>query len=243
MSGLCATIREMVDLNAEMAELWASLGAPAAGRARVIQVVSARRGEGASTVARELAFFAARRAGRTVWLVDLDLLGATQHDALKREEARYGALGEPAAASPDGSIFFTVQPPAKGADGRPWPDARYLAAHRVGEARWWVTRFRREALRDRQGVHVIPTADYWTALRKYADLIVIDTPSPDRSHAALTVAPFADQTVMVVAADETDVRAPAQLRDAIQNAGGNVAGLFINRMTIEQPAFLKAILP
>jgi len=53
----------MVDLNAEMAELWASLGAPAAGRARVIQVAAARRGEGASTVARELAFFAARRAG------------------------------------------------------------------------------------------------------------------------------------------------------------------------------------
>ncbi|HQP21287.1 MAG TPA: sugar kinase, partial [Phenylobacterium sp.] len=89
-----AAIREMVDLNAEMAELWASLGAPAAGRARVIQVAAARRGEGASTVARELAFFAARRAGRSVWLVDLDLLGSPQHEALRLEADRYGPLGE-----------------------------------------------------------------------------------------------------------------------------------------------------
>lgn len=233
----------MVDLNPEMADLWASLGAPAAGRARVIQVVAARRGEGTSTVARELAFFAAKRAGRSVWLVDLDLLSSPQHVAVRDEARRYGAMGEPAAASPDGSIFFTVQPASRGADGQPWPDARYLSAHRVGEARWWVTRFRRENLKGRQAVHILPTGDYWTALRRYADVIIVDCPSPERSQAAITVAPFMDQTVLVVAADEVDVRAPAQLRDAIVAAGGTVAGIFFNRATVSQPAFLKAILP
>ena len=54
----------MVDLNTEMADLWASLGTPAPGRARAVQFVAARRGEGTSTVAREFARFAARRAGR-----------------------------------------------------------------------------------------------------------------------------------------------------------------------------------
>lgn len=233
----------MVDLNAEMADLWASLGAPAAGRARVIQVVAARRGEGTSTVARELAWFAAKRAGRSVWLVDLDLLASPQYLAVRDEAERYGALGGPAAASPDDSIFFTVQPAAHGPDGQPWPDARYLSAYRVGSARWWVTRFRREGLKGRQGVHILPTGDYWTALRRYADLIIVDCPSPERSQAALTVAPFMDQTVLVVAADEADVRAPAQLRDAIAAAGGTVAGIFFNRVTVTQPGFLKAILP
>lgn len=232
----------MVDLNAEMAELWASLGAPAAGRARVIQVAAARRGEGASTVARELAFFAARRAGRSVWLVDMDLLGSPQHEALRLEADRYGPLGEAAAASPDGSIFFTVQPPAQAPDGQAWPPARYLAAHRVGQARWWVTRFRREAMRGRQTVHILPTADYWNALRKYADLIVVDCPSPDRSQAVLTVAPFMDQTVLVVAADQPDVQAPARLRDGIQGAGGRVSGVFFNRAQVEAPGFLRAFL-
>ncbi|WP_340646307.1 sugar kinase [Phenylobacterium sp.] len=233
----------MVDLNAEMADLWASLGAPAAGRARVIQVVAARRGEGTSTVARELAWFAAKRAGRSVWLVDLDLLASPQYLAVRDEADRYGVLGEPAAASPDGSIFFTVQPSSSGPDGQPWPDARYLSAHRVGAVRWWVTRFRREGLKGRQGVHILPTGDYWTALRRYADVIIVDCPSPERSQAALTVAPFMDQTVLVVAADEADVRAPAQLRDAIVAAGGTVAGIFFNRVTVSQPGFLKAILP
>ncbi|HEX5378943.1 MAG TPA: sugar kinase, partial [Phenylobacterium sp.] len=79
----------MVDLSAEMADLWSALGAPAPGRARVVQIVAARQGEGASTVARELAHFAASRARRSVWLVDLDLLAATQHAAFAAEADRY----------------------------------------------------------------------------------------------------------------------------------------------------------
>jgi len=233
----------MLDLTAEMAELWASLGAPAAGRARVIQIVAARRGEGASSVARELALHAAKRAGRSVWLVDLDLLASPQHTAIAQAPERYGPLGEVAAASPDGSIFFTVQPPLRMPDGQPYASSRYLVAHRVGVARFWVTRFRRDALKGGQTVHVLPTGDYWNSLRKFADVIIVDAPSPERSQAALTVAPFMDQTVLVVAADEADVRAPAKLRDAINGAGGNVAGLFFNRGTVERPAFLKALLP
>lgn len=234
----------MLDLSAEMADLWASLGAPTAGRARVIQVIAARRGEGSSTVARELAFYAAHRGGpKGVWLVDLDLLGGTQGDVIAAGASRYGALGEAAAASPDGSAFFTLQPPIRGADGRQVPDARYLAAHRVGAARFWVTRFRRDALRGAQTVHMLNTGDYWQALRRFADLVIVDSPSLERSQAGLTVAPFMDQSILVVAADEPDVQAPARLRDAIGSAGGHVSGLFFNRGVVERPAFLKALLP
>lgn len=233
----------MVDLSAEMADLWASLGAPTPGRARVIQVISARRGEGTSTVARELAAYAAKRVAKGVWLVDLDMLGGAQHAEITGAASRYGDLGEAAAASPDGSSFFTVQPPAATSEGRPIADARYLSAYRVGNARWWVTRFRREALTGRQTVHMLPTGDYWQAMRQHADLVIVDAPSPERSQAGLSVAPFMDQTVLVVAADEPDVQAPARLRDAITAAGGTVSGLFFNRGVIERPGFLKAILP
>lgn len=233
----------MVDLTAEMADLWASLGAPSGGRGRVVQFVAARRGEGTSTVARELAAFAARRAGRSVWLIDLDLLSSPQHAALAAAQSRFGKLGDAAVATPDGSLFFTVQPSTQAPDGTTWPASRFLAGHRVGEARWWVTRFRREALRGRQTVHILPSADYWNALRKFADLVVVDAPSLDRSQAALTVAPYMDQSVLVVAADESDPKPPAQLRDAVMNAGGTVSGLFFNRGTVETPGFLKAVLP
>jgi Mrp family chromosome partitioning ATPase len=233
----------MVDLSAEMAELWASLGAPAAGAGRIVQFIAARRGEGTSTVARELAHYAARRAGRSVWLVDLDLLRSPQHAALIAQSDRYGLLGEPAGASPDGSMFFTVRPPATGPDGGPVPDASYLSAQQVGPGRWWVTRFRREALQGGRSLHVLPAPSYWRSLRAHVDLVIVDSPAADRSQAGLTVAPYMDQTVLVVAADQPDVAAPARLREAIQGAGGQPAGLFFNRGVVEPPPFLRAVLP
>ena len=220
----------MVDLSGEIADLWASLGAPGGAGARVIQLVAAREGEGASTVARELAYFAARRAGRSVWLVDLDILAGAQFLALSQQSARYGALGEAAAASPDGSIFYTVRPPGMNPDGTAMPDARYLSAHRVGDARWWVTRFRTDALGAGQNLHILPRGEYWSTLKRHADLIIVDAPPMERSSAALTVAPYVDQTVLVVSADQADISAPARLRDRLVEAGGVVAGLFLNRM-------------
>lgn len=233
----------MVDLSVEMEELWASLGAPAPGRARAIQFVGATTGEGTSTVAREFAYHAATRAARRVWLVDLDLLGSPQLPEFAAGAERFGALGPPASASPDGSCFFTVQPPLKRPDGRAWSDARYLFAHAVGATTLWVTGFRRDALKGRQTVHVLPTGDYWNALRRHADLIIVDAPPADRSQAALTVAQFMDETVLVVSAEQADVKAPARLRDSIASAGGNCAGLFFNRASVEPPAFLKSVLP
>lgn len=233
----------MVDLNVEMTELWGALGAPPAGRPHVIQFISARRGEGTSTVAREFARFASRRGGRKTWLIDLDLNSPSQMRELTADPNRFGPLGPPVAASPDGSCFFTVQPPAPRAEGGVWPDAKFLVGHSVGGPRLWVARFNHEALRGRQQVHVIPSADYWRALRKHAEIIVVDSPSLDRSQAGPTVAGHMDQTVLVVAADQPDVRQPAMLRDAITAAGGRCAGMFFNRVTVQPPKFLKAILP
>jgi Mrp family chromosome partitioning ATPase len=233
----------MVDLSLEMAGLWTSLGAPPPGRARAIEFIAASDGEGASTVAREFALYVARGLKRRVWLIELDLMAQSQIDALAAEPDRFGSLGAPASASPDGSMFFSVQPPLKRPDGRAWPDARYISAHSVGGAGFWATRFRREALRGRQEAQVLPDASYWNALRRHAELIVVDAPSPDRSPAGLTVAPFMDQIVIVVAADQGAVRGPVQLRDDLADAGARLAGLFVNRVQVAAPQFLKGATP
>ena len=233
----------MVNLTAEMAQLWASLGPPRPGRGRVVQFMSATRGEGCSTIAREFARFAAGRAQRPVWLIDLDLMGPGQHAAISADAGRYGALGRPAIASPDGSSFFTVQPPGRDRQGRAIPDANYLSGQNAGGSRLWVTRFRRERIAAGQGAHLIAAPDYWNAMRRHAELVVVDSPSPDRSPAGLAVAALMDMTVLVVAADGADTRAPAALRDAIDQAGGRCAGIVFNRSRIEAPGFLKALLP
>jgi hypothetical protein len=232
-----------MDLSAEMAELWESLGAPPTGQPLAIEFIAARDGEGVSTVAREFAFHLARWERRRVWLIDLDLMGQSQAQAVADEASRLGELGPAAQASPDGSMFFTVQPPLTRPDGRPWPDTRYIGAHSVGGPGFWVTRFRREALKPHQGVHVTPTPAYWTALKKHADVVVVDAPAAGRSLAGLTVAPFMDQVVLVVAADETDHRAPVQLRDELEAAGANCVGVFVNRVQIDAPGFLKGAIP
>ena len=233
----------MVNLTSEMAQLWASLGSPQPGTGRVVQFAAATRGEGTSTVAREFARFAAGRSERPVWLVDLDLHGGGQYAAIGAETSRYGAPGRAAAASPDGSTFFTVQPPARDKQGRMIADAAYLSAHRAGASHLWVTRFRREMLRGGQQPQLIASGDYWTALRRHAAVVVIDTPSADRSPAAGVVAPYADCTVLVVAAEGSDTRAPAALRDSVEQAGGRCAGIVFNRARISRPPFLKAMLP
>ena len=233
----------MVNLTGEMAQLWAALGPPRPGRGRVVGFICANRVEGCSTIAREFARFAAGRAQRPVWLLDLDLQGPGQHAAISADPARYGQLGRPAIASPDGTCFFTIQPPGHDSQGRPMADASYLAGQNAGGSRLWVTRFRRERLAAGQNPHLAPSPDYWNALRRHAEWVVVDAPSADRSPAGLAMAALMDTTVLVVAADGQDTRAPAALREAIEQAGGRCAGLVFNRGRIETPGFLKALLP
>lgn len=233
----------VVDLSHEMAELAGRLGPVAGGPGRVIQFVSAESGEGASTVAREFARQVSAGASRGVWLVELDLLSGDQFNAIAVAPELYGELGEATRASPDGSVFFTVDPKLQGVDGRPWADAQYLDAHQVGDARWWVTRFRREVVRAGQTVRILNTPAYWNALRAYADHVIIDAPAAERSRAALVAAAQADANVLVVAGDRRNTTAPLALRDAIAEAGGYCAGLVFNRAGEEPPEFLSSLLP
>ena len=231
-----------LDLSDEMAALWAALGPVPPERGRVVQFVSAASGEGASTIAREFAFLAARRAKKSVWLVDLDLFGGGQQKALAAHPKRYGPMGKAAAASPDGSSFFAVQPPQLGPEGRPRSPGSYFSARPLLGGKLWVTRFHSEAVAPEQSVAISRELRYWSALRAHADYIVIDAPAADRSTAALTLAPVADVNVMVVAAEAGDARGPAALRESLEAAGGKVAGLVFNRAQLRPPPFLQKLI-
>ncbi len=80
-------------------------------------------------------------------------------------------------------------------------------------------------------------------MRRHAELVSVDAPAADRSAAAMAVAPFVDCTVLVVAAEGSDTRGPAALRDAIEAAGGRCAGIVFNRARISPPPFMKAVMP
>ena len=218
----------MVDLTGEMAALWAALGPARPDRGRVVQFIAATSGEGTSTVAREFARLSAVRARRPVWLIDADLTSQSQQQAI-------------ASASPNGSCFFTIQPPMRARDGTPIADARLLSARPCLGRRLWVSGFRGDLMRAGQRPLAVPRGAYWDAMRRHAETVVIDSPSADRSDFGLTLSPFADAVVLVVAAEAADAGAPAALRDALESAGARCAGLVFNRAQAETPRFLRRL--
>lgn len=231
----------MVDLTSEMAGLWAALGPAPAHRGRVIQIACANTGEGASTVAREFARLAAVRARKPVWLIDADLAQPWQQEAVAAEPERFGRLGAAAASSPNGASFFTVSPPVMGRDRKPIAPARLMTARPCLGGRLWVTRFRAEVLRSGQRAEPLPDPRYWDVMRKHADTVVIDAPAADRSDLCITLAPYVDATVLIVAAESTAANEPVILRDEIESVGGRIAGVVVNRSTYSPPAFLRRL--
>ncbi|WP_439477639.1 hfsB [Brevundimonas sp.] len=231
----------MVDLTSEMAALWAALGPAPGHRGRVVQIAAATSGEGVSTVAREYARLAAVRARRPVWLIDADLAQQGQMEAVAAEPDRFGMLGKAAIATPDGSIFFAVTPRIMDRMGKPVHPARLMTARPCLGGRLWVTRFAAEHLRSGQRAEAVSDARYWDALRKHADTVVIDSPAADRNDMAITLAPYVDATVLVVAAESGATNEPLMLRDEIEAVGGKIAGVVVNRSTYNPPAFLKRL--
>ena len=232
----------MVDLTSEMAALWAALGPVPGHRGRVVQIAAAGSGEGVSTVARDYARLAAVRARRPVWLIDADLARQGQMDAVAAQPERFGMLGKAAIATPDGSIFFAVTPRIMDRAGKPVHPARLMTARPCLGGRLWVTRFAAEHLRSGQRAEAVSDARYWDALRKHADTVVIDAPAADRSDTVITLAPYVDATVLVVAAESGAANQPLMLRDEIEAVGGRIAGVVVNRSTYKPPAFLKRLI-
>lgn len=231
----------MVDLTSEMAGLWAALGSAPAHRGRVIQFVCAGTGEGTSTVAREFARLAAVRARKPVWLIDADLPQPGQQEAVGADFERFGRLGPATASSPDGSCFFIVSPPVVGNDRRPIAPAGLMTARSCLGGRLWISRFRAEVLRSGQRAEALPDPRYWDAMRKHADTVIIDAPAADRSDLSITLAPFVDATVLVVAGEMSGATEPVILRDEIEAVGGRIAGVVMNRSTYRAPGFLKRL--
>lgn len=223
-----------------MAALAERLGPAPGAVARRVQFIAAETGEGTSTLARAFAVEMARTAVRPVWLIELDLMKGEQYDLIAAEPETYGRVGDPVRASPDASMFFTVQP-APGA--APGTDAGFLAAYGVGRSRLYVTRFRRERLEPGQTARILPDEAYWRAIAAHADYVVVDAPAWTRSKAAGVVAPFMDANLLVVSAARRNLGAASAVIGGLEAAGGAWAGVVANHAPKPPPRLLRAMAP
>jgi Mrp family chromosome partitioning ATPase len=72
-------------------------------------------------------------------------------------------------------------------------------------------------------------------LRASFDFIVIDTPALSRSYTGIMLAPLIDTTAVVVAAESTRASMARNLRDRLAEAGGDTAGVILNKRRFYVP--------
>lgn len=193
--------------------------------------MSAHSGEGTSSVAVSFGLLASRTARKPVWLIDLDLQNNPLIEALKGKFASdVGKPGRPYDASLGKMTFFDISEPGHTVTKPSLRSGKLLAAHQIYGTRLLVTRFRNEHLASGQTVRLVARDDWWQALRRSADWVIVDSPSPEVSRAGLDLASLMDGVIIVVGADRTGPEEITRLKQDIETAGGHVLGVVMNRV-------------
>ena len=218
----------MKDLRADLRDLYRALAqTPATEGGRSVMFISARAGEGVSSIAASFALLAAEQARRAVWLVDLDLKRNHLFNAFAvgAFAKMFGGVGPPYSAALKTQPFFSIEPEDPAATA----GLGLFTAHRVGDTRLMVTQFDAARLKPGHAVRIRTQPGYWTTVRSATDWAVIDAPALELAGAGLAITSQIDRTVIVVRADDTSPGDVDTLRREIEAHGGRVGGIVLSR--------------
>ena len=221
----------MHDLRSDLDTLWRAAGRLTVAKGgRGIMFMSAHSGEGTSSVAASFALMAADKCRRAAWLVDLDLHENPQYEAFKRGDiAGLGKPSRPYDASLGTRPFYDIIEARRGERRGGEENAKLLAAHQIKGTRLLVTRFRNEQVAHGGKIHLSTRSEWWAALRRGADWIIVDAPAAERSGAGLAMASQMDGVIIVVQADKTRPDAVTNLVEEVEAYGGQTLGVVMNR--------------
>jgi len=194
---------------------------PRKGRGRAVMIVAARRGEGASTIARTIAEGAS--SGVTL-LLDLDLIRSEHRLA-------YAQAGPPLSEGIDARLKGQRLYRIVDAEGRLRPDTRGgMAYFRVGRSKLFVSGFDAgAALQEGDRLQVLTGPSYWTAVRQSCELCVVDAPALEDSRVGLSVAAHMDGVVLVACGATGSVTASVGLKTELEAVGAFVMGVVYTR--------------
>lgn len=190
------------------------------GGGRALMFISARSGEGVSTIAR-----AAARAcdDRTTYCIDLDL----RHNGLGRGFAAEGPpLGPKIDGKLSGTVFYRIVGPDDAVVHEITPAFSY---HRLGRSRVYVGALDGHAVPQGGRVLIDATPDYWNAARAGGAMVIVDAPALERSIVALRVAPHMDGVVLVVGDGQDEVPSALAAKMELEAAGAKLLGLVYSR--------------
>jgi capsular exopolysaccharide synthesis family protein len=205
-------LNEKVEMSEEMLSLYKVIDSmlPNIGNP-VVQFIGSRRGEGTSTIVRELARTAAERIGRSVLLLDADRYHGTQ--------SRFFSL-----ASQYGWIDVLQE---SGEVGR--------AIHRVGESDLFFSPSGNSRDQTPELFNSLQLEEFWENMKLRFDLVLIDSPPLTVSPDALALVAKVDGVVLVVEAEETKWRTAGHVREQIERVGGNILGVVLNKRRYHIP--------
>lgn len=182
---------------------------------RCVMFIAARRGEGVSTLVREVGMAAAARAQRGCAIVDLDVLRDT-HYAAFIEGAQFGGpgLGAGAPAAFGGASFFAPREVAAG----------YMM-HRVGASRLMVGHLNASRVPKGTRVQILDSPLYWRGARASLDVTLVDAPALERARIGLVAAPAMDAVVIVAASEGGSASATLELKAELESRGAPLLGV------------------
>lgn len=178
--------------------------APDAQPNRILTFISARSGEGTSTVAQDFAAALASETQQKILLLDAGQLYAE----------RFMAHGiDPSLGMVD-ALALNMQ--------------HTQAVHSIGSGIYiarWVGREENHSLAGK----LARDASFWKSMRALFDTIIIDAPALETSFDGVAFAARADATVLVVEAESTRQQVVEKLRDTLRDAGARLIGIVMNK--------------
>jgi uncharacterized protein involved in exopolysaccharide biosynthesis/Mrp family chromosome partitioning ATPase len=185
------------------------------GRGRVIQFLGSKRGEGASTVARELARIAAHKIGLSVLLLDANRIAPSLDD------------------------FFSLQPKEGGwQDGVRSAGEVELTLHQVENTTLYLSPSSNSARPSPVVFNRRRIRPVWDDLRRRFDLIIVDSAPITVSPDSAAIANEADGTILVVEAENTRWTIVDHARQKVTQSGGTVLGTVLNKRRFHIPGFI-----
>jgi len=178
---------------------------------RTILFIGAREGEGTSTVVREFARVAAKRLGKSVFLLDAEGQNPKEQHVFLHITPDSGWEE----VTRDGAVVETIANPER-SDLQALPVTRAVT---LGPLNYYSPDIR----------------DYWESLKERYDLILIDGLPASVSPDGIEISRRVDGVVLVVEAEKTRWPVVESLKERILSVGGAILGIVFNKRRFHIP--------